>query len=80
MTREATAGKGDVILLVGTRKGAFILSSSQDRKDWSLSGPHSAGGDVFHMAYDPRTGATLAATNQLIWASNIEISSDLDKT
>lgn len=30
-------------VLVGTRKGAFILSSNSDRKDWQVSGPHFAG-------------------------------------
>ena len=80
MTQGATAEKGDVIVLVGTRKGAFILSSSRERKDWSLSGLHFAGGDVFHMAYDPRSGAIVAATNYMAWGSEIETSADLGKT
>ena len=73
MTQGVTASRGDVIVLVGTRKGAFILSSSPDRKDWSLSGPNFAGGDVFHMSYDPRGGAIFAATNYMIWGSEIEV-------
>ena len=38
MTTEGKPDKGDVIVLVGTRKGGFILSSA-DRKEWKVSGP-----------------------------------------
>jgi photosystem II stability/assembly factor-like uncharacterized protein len=43
-------------VLVGTRKGAFILTSDRQRKDWKVSGPHFAGWEVYHMkgsAVDP---------------------------
>ena len=38
-----------VRVLVGTRKGAFILSSDGKRKDWQVSGPHFAGWEIYHM-------------------------------
>ena len=38
-----------VRVLVGTRKGAFILSSDGKRKSWKVSGPHFAGWEVYHM-------------------------------
>ena len=41
--------QGDVILLVGARKGAFILSSDPGRMDWAITGPHHLGSDIFHM-------------------------------
>ena len=44
--------KGDVLLLVGTRKGAFVLSSDPGRRDWAITGPHHPGSDIFHLAYD----------------------------
>ena len=50
------AKRGDTLVLVGTRKGAFILSSDGARKNWAVSGPHSPGEDVFHAVYDPREG------------------------
>ena len=53
MTQGSTATKGDVLVLVGTRKGAFILSSDDSRKDWLVSGPHSPGSEVYHVSYDP---------------------------
>ncbi|MCC7351176.1 MAG: hypothetical protein IT446_11460 [Phycisphaerales bacterium] len=45
-----------VRVLVGTRKGAFILSSDGSRRKWEVSGPHFAGWEIFHMkgsAADP---------------------------
>jgi hypothetical protein len=36
-------------VLVGTRKGAFILSAEGKRKDWKVDGPHFAGWEIYHM-------------------------------
>ena len=38
-----------VRVLVGTHKGAFILTSDGKRQKWDISGPHFAGWDVYHM-------------------------------
>ncbi len=45
-----------VRVLVGTRKGAFILSSDGARESWDVSGPHFAGWEIYHIkgsAADP---------------------------
>ncbi len=45
-----------VRLLVGTRKGAFILTSDGTRQQWDVSGPHFAGWEIYHLkgsAADP---------------------------
>ena len=42
-----------VRVLVGTRKGAFVLTSDGARKQWSVEGPHFAGWEVFHMKGSP---------------------------
>ena len=47
------------VLLIGTRKGAFILHGETGRRDWRLSGPHFLGSAVHHMVLDPRDGRTL---------------------
>ncbi|REJ88651.1 MAG: exo-alpha-sialidase, partial [Planctomycetota bacterium] len=39
----------DVRVLVGTRKGAFILTSDGKRRDWEVSGPHFAGWEIYHV-------------------------------
>ena len=36
-------------LLVGTRKGAFILTSDGTRKQWHVDGPHFAGWELYHL-------------------------------
>ncbi|OWY71297.1 hypothetical protein B7486_11940 [cyanobacterium TDX16] len=45
-----------VRVLVGTKKGAFILTSDAARKKWDVSGPHFAGWEIYHLkgsAADP---------------------------
>ncbi|TBR17969.1 glycosyl hydrolase [bacterium] len=50
-----------VSVLVGTRKGAFILRSDSGRRKWKLNGPHFLGAIVHHIVLDPRDGKTLLA-------------------
>ena len=38
-----------VRVLVGTRKGAFILTSDAKRQKWQVSGPHFAGWEIYHI-------------------------------
>ena len=77
MIPRSTAHKGDVLVLVGTRKGSFLLSGGPDRRHWQLSGPHSPGSNVFHLAWDSRSGSILAAVNHDIWGPHVEHSPDL---
>ena len=42
-----------VRVLVGTRKGAFILSSDGARRNWEVSGPHFAGWEIYHLKGSP---------------------------
>ncbi len=42
-----------VRVLVGTRKGAFILTADGARKKWKVSGPHFPGWEVYHVAGSP---------------------------
>ena len=48
-------------ILVGTRKGLFVLSADRARKRWSMAGPHFLGQTVNHALIDPRDGRTLLA-------------------
>lgn len=48
-------------LLVGTRKGLFVLSADRARKRWTMAGPHFLGQTVNHAVLDPRDGRTLLA-------------------
>jgi hypothetical protein len=47
------AKMSNVRVLVGTRKGAFILNSDGKRKDWTVSGPFFAGWEIYHMKGSP---------------------------
>ena len=42
-----------VRVLVGTRKGAFILTSDGKRQDWQVDGPHFAGFEMYHLKGSP---------------------------
>ena len=43
-----------VRILVGTRKGAFILAADGKRQNWNISGPHFAGWELYHVkGWDP---------------------------
>lgn len=51
---------GQTKLLVGTTKGAFVLTGDAHRKDWDVSGPHCGGWPINHMAGDPASGTIWA--------------------
>ncbi len=59
--------KGSVVVLAGTRKGAFIFRSDARRKSWSVEGPHFAGGTVYRLILDPRNRETLYAATYSTW-------------
>jgi len=42
-----------VRVLAGTRKGAFIIESDGNRKDWKISEPHFGGWEIYHMNASP---------------------------
>jgi len=73
---------GDVVLLVGTLKGAFVLRSDKSRSNWTIDGPHFPGQSVYALAYDERGGRrrTLAATRSFHWGSSIRTSDDFGAT
>jgi photosystem II stability/assembly factor-like uncharacterized protein len=43
----------NVRVLVGTRKGAFVLTSDGKREKWDISGPHFAGFEIYHLKGSP---------------------------
>ena len=69
-----------VAVLVGTRKGLFVITSDESRRDWSVEGPHLTGWDVFHAMRDPRDGTLHAATNNWVYGATAHRSRDLGKT
>ncbi len=60
-----------VRVLVGTRKGAFILESDGRRKDWDVAGPHFAGWEVYHMKGSPADPNRLYASQVSSWSGQV---------
>jgi hypothetical protein len=65
-----------VRVLVGTRKGAFILTSDGKRKNWKIDGPHFAGWEVYHVNGSPADPNRLYATQTLGWFGQVTQRSD----
>ena len=65
-----------VRVLVGTRKGAFILSSDGKRKKWKVNGPHFAGWEIYHMKGSPVDPNRIYASQTSGWFGQIVQRSD----
>src|SRR6266481_2043389 len=65
-----------VRLLVGTRKGAFVLTSDGKRKDWKVDGPHFAGWEIYHVKGSPVDSNRLYASQTSAWFGQIIQRSD----
>ncbi len=65
-----------VRVLVGTRKGAFILTSDGKREQWEVSGPHFAGWEIYHLKGSPVDPSRLYASQSSGWYGQIIQRSD----
>src|SRR5256884_3538862 len=70
-----------VRVLVGTRKGAFVLTSDGKRERWDVSGPHFAGWEMYHLKGSPVDPNRIYASQSSGWFGQIiQRSSDGGKT
>ena len=70
-----------VRVLVGTRKGAFVLTSDGTRNRWDVSGPHFGGWEIYHMKGCPTDPNRLYASQSSSWFGQvIQRSNDGGKT
>jgi photosystem II stability/assembly factor-like uncharacterized protein len=65
-----------VRVLVGTRKGAFILNSDGKREKWVVSGPHFAGWEMYHLKGSPADPNRIYASQTSSWFGQIIQRSD----
>jgi photosystem II stability/assembly factor-like uncharacterized protein len=65
-----------VRVLVGTRKGAFILTSDASRKDWKVDGPHFAGWEIYHINSSPLNPERLYCSQSTSWFGQLIQRSD----
>ena len=70
-----------VRVLVGTKKGGFILSSDGKRKQWEVAGPLFTGWEIYHMKGSPADPNRIFASQTSGWFGQIiQRSSDGGKT
>jgi photosystem II stability/assembly factor-like uncharacterized protein len=70
-----------VRVLVGTKKGAFILTSDCKRQEWEVNGPHFAGWEMYHLKGSPVDPNRIYASQTSGWFGQIiQRSSDGGKT
>ena len=65
-----------VRLLVGTRKGGFILTADGARNDWTVAGPYFAGWEIYHMKGSPVDPSRLYASQSSGWFGQVMQRSD----
>ncbi len=65
-----------VRVLVGTRKGAFVLTSDGTRARWDVSGPHFAGWEIYHLKGSPVDPNRLYASQSTGWFGQLIQRSD----
>ena len=63
-------------VLVGTRKGAFILTSDEGRKKWQVTGPHFPGWEIYHINGSPANPERLYASQSNGWFGQVIQRSD----
>src|SRR5688500_12553853 len=81
-TQHITPRSGDVLLLVGTMKGAFLLRSDASRSQWEIGGPYFPGSAVYAMAYDDRAGRKRiwAGPQSMHWGALLRSSDDFGQS
>jgi photosystem II stability/assembly factor-like uncharacterized protein len=68
------------LVLVGTRKGLFVLESDADRRDWKMRGPYCEGWPIYHAIHDPESRSIYAAAASEWHGSVVWRSPDLGET
>src|SRR5262249_18769511 len=75
-TSEGSERMSKVRVLVGTKKGAFILTSDGKRGQWTVEGPHFAGWEIYHVKGSPAEPNRLYASQTSGWFGQIIQRSD----
>jgi photosystem II stability/assembly factor-like uncharacterized protein len=65
-----------VRVLVGTKKGAFILTADGKREKWKMTGPHFAGWEIYHLKGSPADPDRIYASQSSGWFGQVMQRSD----
>ncbi len=81
-TRQVRPKRGDVLVLVGTLKGAFLFRAGGGRARWDVGGPHFPGHAVYALAWDGRQGRRRlwAGASSMHWGATLHRSDDFGRT
>jgi len=60
-----------VRVLVGTRKGAFVLTSDGRRESWDVNGPHFGGWEIYHVKASPAEPNRIFASQSSSWFGQV---------
>ena len=63
-------------VLVGTAKGAFILTSDENRENWQVTGPHFGGMEIYHLKGSPADPNRIFASQATEWFGQVVHRSD----
>jgi len=74
--QDAYIPMSKVRILVGTRKGGFILTADGRREHWDISGPHFAGWEIYHLKGSPAQPDRLYASQSSGWFGQVMQRSD----
>ncbi len=78
-----TPKKGEsrqLVLLIGTVKGAFFYRTDENRKEWKLTGPHLPGWEVYSLCGDPGANRILAGTCSYAYGATLRTTRDGGET
>ena len=68
------------LLVVGTRKGLFLVRGDDERRSFEVEGPLLPGWQVNHAVVDPRDGALYACANSWVYGGTVQRSTDMGQT
>jgi hypothetical protein len=72
---------GGVRILIGTRKGTYVVAGNAKRRDWKVGPVAHEGEEVYHVVADPRhPGDLYAAANNMFWGPAVQRSRNWGKT
>lgn len=80
---ERTGGNGGmarVVVMVGTRKGAFLVESDESRERWTVRGPFCEAWPILHVNYDPASRSVYAVGGSPWYGAAVWYSRDLGQT
>ena len=60
-----------VRVLVGTRKGAFVLTADAKREQWDVAGPHFGGWEIYHLKGSPADPDRIYASQSSSWFGQV---------